>query len=422
MKHKMTYLLAAMFLLWSCRDYEDKFPYIGEVPSLAYDSYSSQFDFIWKTMSTGYCLWSIDTVSWDDRYDRLMPEFLELDRRYDSGDTVSIGMLDTLYRELFKGLRDHHLYFSLHNMHPSPSETGKETVVVQPATGEIMSRDYVTENMTAVKMTEQMYNYFDGARFDDDFEIQNLKLYKENGHSKIAVCNIVLDDGRIVPYMWQGNAILTECFDMEKSDRYKQKDIPESWFRAICETPRDSIAGIILDNRCNLGGYADDMSHIVGPFIDSPYVEAKYRYKEGPGRLEYTEWYEKVVVPKEKLHCSIAARNIPFVALCNVYSCSMGEVEVMALKKAIPTCHTIGERTFGATCSLLPDCIDFSYGGPYGHENDLHYIYTPTCHCMYDGIYYEGKGYIPDQIMYSKDCISPKDHIQAALDYIIGLN
>ena len=63
-------LLAIIALIFSgCRKEADYHPYIGENGILAYDSYSTQFEYLWKVMSTAYVFWDIDTVDWDARYE-----------------------------------------------------------------------------------------------------------------------------------------------------------------------------------------------------------------------------------------------------------------------------------------------------------------------------------------------------------------
>ena len=64
----------------------------------------------------------------------------------------------------------------------------------------------------------------------------------------------------------------------------------DHWLRAITDTPRDQLAGIILDNRCNNGGFQDDLDYLIGSFIKQPVEVMQTRYKEGPGRLEYSQW------------------------------------------------------------------------------------------------------------------------------------
>lgn len=423
MKRTTILLVLASMLALGCRNTDDGFLYIGESPELAYDSYSTQFEFIWKTMSTGYSLWDRDTVSWDDRYDRLMPKFKALDARIAADDTVSLKMLGTLYKQLFSGLLDHHLYVRIYNLYPTPSEKAKDFIEIKPGDDEVFGRDYIERGTTCNSMLEEIRNYLDNGQFESDFEIRDHLTCKEENENLLHVCKIVLPDGRTIPYMWQANALLYEFFYKKKSDLYPHRNIPESWFKAIAETPRDSLAGIILDNRSNHGGYTNDIDYLIGPYIDEPVIVEYNRFKAGPGRLDYTCWFESKVYPEQKYRRDLTSENIPLVVLCDAGSVSMGEFETFSMKRDIPTCHTIGERTYGATCALMPDMVDYLYTGPYGTEDYGHFVYTVSMQCKFPQYgFLEGVGYTPDQIILHKDCSSPKDHIQAAIDYISGYN
>lgn len=64
MKRFFIILPLAALVFGGCRKEADYHPYIGETGDLAYDSYSSQFDYIWKCMSTGYVFWDVDETDW----------------------------------------------------------------------------------------------------------------------------------------------------------------------------------------------------------------------------------------------------------------------------------------------------------------------------------------------------------------------
>lgn len=64
MKRFFIILALAALVFGGCRKEADYHPYIGETGDLAYNSYSSQFDYIWKCMSTGYVFWDVDETDW----------------------------------------------------------------------------------------------------------------------------------------------------------------------------------------------------------------------------------------------------------------------------------------------------------------------------------------------------------------------
>ena len=90
-------------------------PYIGESGDLAYNSYSSQFDYLWKCMGTGYVFWDVDETDWDAVYVEYMPKFQALDKKHEAGQDVTLAELETLYKGVIGGLKDHHFYFMVKN-------------------------------------------------------------------------------------------------------------------------------------------------------------------------------------------------------------------------------------------------------------------------------------------------------------------
>ena len=146
------------------------------------------------------------------------------------------------------------------------------------------------------------------------------------------------------------------------------------------------------------------------------------RYKEGPGRQEYSPWTPYYIYPNSTYHRDITAEKIPYIILCDINSASMGEIEPLCAKQVLPTVHTIGERTYGATGPLQPFTdIDLNYGGPFGDGTNYrgHYVYTSTFEASIGGKVLEGIGHTPDQIMLRKDCEGRyKPQLDAALNYI----
>ena len=189
--------------------------------------------------------------------------------------------------------------------------------------------------------------------------------------------------------------------------------------------PREQLAGIILDNRANSGGYQDDLDYLVGTFLDEKTEIFKTRYKEGPGRYEHSAWSPYYIYPQSKYHRDITAENIPYVVICDINSVSMGEIEPTAIKAVLPTSHIIGERTFGGTGPLQPaTSINLNYGGPFGDISTMsHYIYTSTFESNIGGAVHEGIGLTPDQVVLRKDHNGDfKPQLDAAIEYIQGIH
>ena len=120
-------------------------PYIGENGKMAYSTYTEQFDYLWKVLSTGYVFWDVDTTDWDAMYSRYLPAFQELDKKYEQVGYVNTEELQTLYTKIIGGLSDHHLTFRVRNLHPAPDDMGS-AVSVTPYNLEIPSRDYYFES------------------------------------------------------------------------------------------------------------------------------------------------------------------------------------------------------------------------------------------------------------------------------------
>ena len=195
----------------------------------------------------------------------------------------------------------------------------------------------------------------------------------------------------------------------------------DHWLTAIAETPREQLAGILLDNRANSGGSQDDLDYLVGSYIDEKTEIFKTRYKEGPGRLEYSVWIPYYLFPQSQYHRDITAENIPYVILCDINSVSMGETEPMFMKAVLPTSYIIGERTFGATGPLQPVAyINLTYGGPFGNINTMHHdVYTSTFEALIGGQVPEGIGCLPDQEVLRKNYNGDfKPQLDAAIEYI----
>ena len=404
----------------SCRKEADYMPYIGENGQLAYSTYTEQFDYLWRVLSTGYVFWDVDTTDWDAMYERYLPAFQELDKKYERQGYVPTEELQTLYTGLVSGLVDHHLTFRVRNLHPAPYDQSS-TVSVTPYALEIPTRDYYYESAGEENQGIQIFL----QNIENQYAVEaheSCIAYEPNLGMSVVYHYILfrLSDGRKVPYLWQSSAGIMPIM-LQNGEGAQLLD---HYFRAITETPREQLAGIILDNRCNRGGYQDDLDFLIGNYLNEKTEIMKTRYKEGPGRLEHSPWTPYYIFPNTRYHRDITAENIPYVILCDINSVSMGEIEPMTIKAVLPTAHTIGERTHGGTGPLQPaNCIDLNYGGPFGTSNlsEGHYVYTSTFEAQISGKVWEGIGHTPDEIVLRKDYNGDlKPQLDAAFEYIIG--
>lgn len=416
-------LLAIIALVFSgCRKEADYHPYIGESDHLAYDNYSSQFEYLWKCLSTGYVFWDVDDTDWDAVYDEYMPKFHALDAQHEAGQDVTLAELKELYTGAMGGLKDHHMTIAIKNLFPAATDT-TEAFYIRPGSIETEKRDYFIENYLFAKI--RLYGFLTteiATQYELEANEDFMGTITEIGRPVMYhYCLIKLPDGRKIPYLWQSSAAMTPILKSSDTTTQQAVAVINHWLTAVKETPREELAGIILDNRANTGGFQDDLDYLAGSFINERTEVMQTRYKEGPGRYEHSAWTPYYIDPQSQYHRDLTAENIPFVVLCDLNSVSMGEIETIIIKNVLPTSHTIGERTFGATGPLQSvNSIDLNYGGPFGSTETMHhYVNTSTFEASVDGKVLEGIGYTPDQIVLRKDHNdSFKPQLDAAIEYI----
>ena len=415
-------ILAIIALVFSgCRKEADYHPYIGETDQLAYDSYATQFEFLWKCMSTGYVFWDVDPTDWDAVYDEYMPKFESLDAQHEAGLEVTLEELNALYKGAVGGMKDHHMSFRVRNLYPATVDNAPY-LTVQPGLMEVEQRDYYIEprgeeQSKLIAFFGEMESYYE----IEAHESATASVEELGTTVTYHYFFIKLADGRKIPYLWQSMAALTPVLRDTTSAGYP---LLTHWLTAITETPREELAGIILDNRANRGGYQDDLDYLIGTFLNERTEILRTRYKEGPGRLEHSVWTPYYIDPQIQYHRDITAENIPYVILCDINSVSMGEIEPLTIKAVLPTSYVIGERTYGGTGPLQPaSCIDLNYGGPFGDISTMHhYVYTSSFEAQIGGKVLEGIGCNPDQIILRKDYNGDfKPQLDAAIEYIKSL-
>lgn len=413
-------ILAAIALAFSsCRKTPDYVPYIGETSKLAYRTYAEQFDVLWNNINTGYVFWDVDSTDWDAVYEKYMPQFEALDMRIESGNGVATKELQVLYDEIMGGLIDHHMVVQIKNLYGG----GNNIISVDPSNNEIKTRDYYFKGSYDLYDEINQFNKKLASGSNSAYKISYGGYEKVNtGDGQIIICYILfeLPDGKLVPYLWQNGykmSLIMSGVNNSSSSYYKAAQLIDKWKNAALKTPKNKLAGVILDNRCNNGGSLSDLNHVISPFIKKDLVVMSTRYKEGPGRLEHSVW-APVTIKASTENRDLASENIPYVVLSNIYSISMGEITTYSISQ-LPTGYVIGERTYGATGPLLSNAIDFTYGGPFGDiEDEQHYVYTSTYEIKtHEGFVPEGVGFTPDKEVLTRDA-GVKGQLDAALEYI----
>ena len=320
------------------------------------------------------------------------------------------------------GLIDHHMSIQVKNFY---SYSWDNVISINPSNNEIKKRDYYWKDNGALSN--------DISQFNQKLVANSIQGYKiiDGGYEKIntddmhvSVCYILfqLPDGRYVPYLWQSGykmSLIMTGLNNIYSSYNKAAQLIEKWMNVGLKMNKKDLAGVILDNRCNSGGYLSDLNYVVSPFIKKDLEVMSTRYKEGPGRLEHSVWSPVTIKPSSE-NRDLASENIPYVVLSNIYSISMGEITTYNISQ-LPTGYVIGERTYGATGPLLSDAIDLTYGGPFGDiEKERHYVYTSTYEIKtHDGFVPEGKGFTPNKEVLTRDA-GVKGQLDAALEYIMS--
>ena len=427
-------VLITLISFSSCREDYDPHMYYGETMQMAYDTYAGQFDFIWRNINTGYVFWDIDKTPWDEVYDEYMPKFAELDSQVALGKSIPDSVLLKLYKSAMGQMSDHHMRVVIKNLHPCDADAGQ--ISFKPGVIAMEQRpEYIESKASAlshmVEFQRGIVQEFEAA--GDIKVIEHNQIKFDLKAEDMSVSGVIysfnlfqLPDGRLVPYLWQNYATITPVFEFygQKGPAGQAADILDRFFTCISTTPKEKLAGFILDNRTNSGGYQDDLDYLIGSFINDEVVMFQTRYKEGPGRLEYSAWTDYKQRPFDRYHRDICAEGIPYIILTDLLSISMGEIEPIAARQVLPVAYIVGERSYGATGPLQPDFMDLTYGGSFG-EDDLstgHYVYTSDFETLVGGVTnYEGKGIEPDlEVIRKEHGGSFRAAIDAALEYIAG--
>lgn len=130
-------------------------------------------------------------------------------------------------------------------------------VYIEPGQLEVESRDYYIEHRNDEQM--KLDSFLNNIEQHYDIavhETASVEIPVLEGSVIYHYCLINLPDGRKIPYLWQSRAALTPIM---KAPVSAASNLIDHWLTAIAKTPREQLAGIILDNRANSGGYQDDM-------------------------------------------------------------------------------------------------------------------------------------------------------------------
>ena len=393
--------LVLVSLLVSCR----KEPLELENPNTTYcTSYVHQFQTVWEGIDHAYVLWERDTIDWDARYAKFLPIFQEFDAH-----GVDSAEYRKAWYELTKGFLDHHMLLVLYN------PNGKYKISLRPAINSYRhSTDWAAQT-SALKSQPGISEYVD--YYDEKNPFVNSIFCLLPGKTQ----------GKHIAYFRFSEFSISQMSD----SLFAGKETVEAPFKAFYgdnfakgitngAAAREDVESIIIDLRGNPGGNVSDLSPAIGSLMQKDLHLGYSRHKLGLGRLDYSEW-SKLEVECPQNHLKEAK---PVVVLVDINTVSCGELSTQTLKMQ-PNATVIGERTYGATCALVPNTdVTFSifYTGCFGDKNLLptfgtgnptqpdkfeHYVYTGTYDVVttdYQSL--EGKGVQPDiEVKYDADAL-----------------
>ena len=407
MKVKFLLLFAFALSLTGCR----------QEPTEVYDptqapvvSISQQFSLMWEMLDRGYVFWDVDKTDWDAVYTEYLPKFKALDNRKE----IPTEELAALYKEACATLVDHHLHIRIKNYFAPADETGDKTVHITPGDDEVKKRPYYTtisdQDFTA------FYNALRAQGRVSDFKDG---YFLATNNSRFRITSFVIDGA--YSYLHFNGFFLNELASGVCKDGidFKQPatDAMEALKQWQAQINDKNIKGLILDLRNNGGGDSSDLYRVLGPLTENKFTLGYTHYKQGLGRLDYSEWAPWQVTPNPDIP---AQKGLPIACLINANSVSMGEITPTAIKM-MPNTKVIGERSYGATGPLISDS-NFTYGTPASSKDGSVYAYTSTL-CFKDthGRILEGNGVEPDQtVSYDKDAFLQGNDPQlaAALQFV----
>ena len=156
------------------------------------------------------------------------------------------------------------------------------------------------------------------------------------------------------------------------------------------------LGGVIIDLRCNGGGFQSDYSYVLGSLLPAgDFTFGKVRFKRGTGRLDYSPVLPLSVQAMNTEHAVVTA---PIVVLTNCRSISMAEVTALSAK-VLQNGRVIGKHSWGGLCGLIDNSqSSYNYSGHIGIKGETPvYVYLPTEAVMTsDGEFLEGVGITPD--------------------------
>ncbi len=400
---KASFLVALVSMFVSCR--KEALDIVNPDRHYCY-TFTDQFKTIWTGIDQGYVFWSRETIDWDSVYDVLLPEFQAFDNRIIG---PSDAELTRAYNRMVNGLMDHHMYVLVKNL-----RTGN-AVFADPSLLEVPSRPYYHANyfndQVALLPTMEGVSEYKAGR-------DNLPcffaLFPGSGSKKIAYLRFssfaVTSLVQSVQYGYAPSAALAPFRAFYGTNVLD--GVTNGW------AGRDNVEAVIIDVRGNGGGSLSDLQPVVCSLSPEVCDYGYSRVKEGLGRLDYSAWTRFAINPPS----GHLWGDKKVVVLADVHSASCAELTA-SFVQLMPNGTFIGERTWGATCPLLPGGHDILYSGVFGDYNTLgYYVYTSNFDVVtkdYKSL--EGVGVTPDiECLFDLDALrnGHDNQLERALQFI----
>lgn len=347
-----------MMVITSCRDDSDEILSYAENDGSAFkeanSSLEGQFRTVWTALNCNYPIWDYEGqqgLDWDETYKHYLPLFKELDEKYNCNNPIPDSILDVLYTEMVNPLHDGHLSVYIQNIH-----TGNriESVII-PQLNRKNPFDQI--EMIGLLSFSPSLDYY-------RYSLTEYIKEEEYIYGKFK-------DGIMYFRLPQFN--LGQTFDSKDTDNGARRiyDLWEAWFNGIQTLHKeDSLKGIILDLRNNIGGDFLDYKYVLGALhhgkTDKKGVEYQQigyvRTKAGIGRLDFSSplLFGLIVYPDE--HVEVTC---PIVVLVNRLSASMSEITCISAK-LLKNGHVIGTKTYGAYSPIYENAYEITYAGSVG--------------------------------------------------------
>lgn len=372
-------------LMGACR--EDELELNDPIDLLDYTTPSGQFEAIWQSMLTSYIMWDVDSTDWDAIYEEYMPKFEALDDQ----EYVATSDMKTLYENIFKGIRDHHLSLHVYNYWAEPDEDASDFWIL-PYWTEVKSRNYYHEmHLNHCDSMEDLPIVAHLRQLEKQGKASQIK-YGYFTDERMDIVTALVDEG--IPYIYFSGFSLSPLIKSSERDESATAAYLalKNFQNNVLTLPDNQIEGVILDVRGNGGGYVADYKYLLGILIDKPLKILESRNKTGLGKYDYSVWTPYYYYPSDQHRTGFTK---PIVVLADVNSASMAEVTSLAVRN-IPNSCIIGERTTGAMGILGYEYSTY-YSGTFGEEDGPHYCYmSDHLNRTVNGEVLEGIGVTPD--------------------------